>query len=75
MVACALAPDGQEEPFALSLCPVCGRIEDGESLLLKNVTAEALKGSLPVGEVFARLFTLKNGEKLLAVGWLRPIAR
>ena len=69
MVACALAPDGQEEPFALSLCPVCGRIEDGESLLLKNVTAEALKGSLPVGEVFARLFTLKNGEKLLAVGF------
>lgn len=71
IIACMLTPDGQEEPLALSLCPVCGRIEGGESLLLKNVTAAALKGSLPAGEVFARLFTLKNGEKLLAVGFER----
>ena len=65
----ALALEGQDEPLTLSLCPVCGRVEGGESLLLENVTAEALKGSLPMGEAFARLFTLENGEKLLAVGF------
>ena len=64
----ALALEGQE-PLTLSLCPVCGRVEGGESLLLENVTAEALKGFLPLGEAFARLFTLENGEKLLLVGF------
>ena len=64
----ALALDGQE-PLTLSLCPVCGRMKGGESLLLENVTAEALKGSLPLGEAFARLFTLEGGEKVLLVGF------
>ena len=69
LIECALALDGQDEPLTLSLCPVCGRIEGGESLLLEHVTAEALKGSLPMGEAFARLFTLEGGEKVLAVGF------
>ena len=64
----ALALEGQE-PLTLSLCPVCGRMKGGESLLLENVTAEAVKGSLPLGEAFARLFTLEGGEKVLLVGF------
>ena len=64
----ALALEGQE-PLTLSLCPVCGRVEGGESLLLENVTAEAVKGYLPLGEAFARLFTLEGGEKVLLVGF------
>ena len=33
------------------------------------MTAEAVEGFLPMGEAFARLFTLENGEKLLLVGF------
>ena len=54
----------------ISLCPVCGAVNDGSKLALTNASVKILSGRIPHGEAILRVGTLANGEKLLTVGYV-----
>ena len=54
----------------VSLCPVCGTVNDGSKLALANASVKIISGRIPHGEALLRVGTLANGEKLLTVGYV-----
>ena len=54
----------------VSLCPVCGTVNDGSKLALTSASVKIVSGRIPHGEAILRVGTLANGEKLLTVGYV-----
>ena len=54
----------------VSICPVCGTVNDGSKLAMTNASVKIINGKTPYGEAILRLGTLASGEKLLTVGYV-----
>ena len=68
---CAVACESVELPaLNISLCPVCGTVNDGSKLALTNASVKIVSGKIPHGEAILRVGTLASGEKLLTVGYV-----
>lgn len=67
-----LTAEGEDAPFSLTLCPVCGEYADGARLaLIEDAAAEAetAEDALPAGELTLRMGALGNGHVVMSVGF------
>lgn len=59
-----------DQTAAFVLCHVCGEVDDGSQLALaEEVSAEAVTGRLPAGEVVVRMGALENGQTVMSVAF------
>ena len=68
----ALITEGEDAPFSLTLCPICGEYADGARFaLIEDATAEAAaaEDTLPAGELVLRMGALGNGHVAMSVGF------
>ena len=56
------------EAYDFTLCPVCGEVSDGARLTLIE-EAKATAQRLPRGKLVLRIGDLRNGERMLSVGF------
>ena len=67
-----LTAEGEDAPFSLTFCPVCGEYADGARLaLIEDAAAEAetAEDALPAGELTLRMGALGNGHVVMSVGF------
>ncbi len=67
----ALITEGEDAPFSLTLCPICGEYADGARFALIEDAAEAAaaEDTLPAGELVLRMGALGNGHVVMSVGF------
>ena len=67
-----LTAEGEDAPFSLTLCPVCGEYADGaRHALIEDAAAEAetAEDALPAGELTLRMGAPGNGHVVMSVGF------
>ena len=67
-----LTAEGEDAPFSLTFCPVCGEYADGARLaLIEDAAAESetAEDALPAGELTLRMGAPGNGHVVMSVGF------